>query len=232
MKLIGLVGGISWSSTILYYKYLNELSNSYLKDERYARVVLYSLEYSEVNKYVVQNNWEQVKNLCAEAAIKLQDVGADFILLGSNTIHKVASLVEKEISVPLLSIIDATAKEVAKNQFSTVGLLGTNYTMQGNFFKDCLSAKYGINIKVPNKQDREFVHKLIYEKLVHNRIENLPHSEIKSITNRLIDDGVEAIILGCTELSLLNCQSYCSSKIFDTTQIHAKSAVDFALERI
>ena len=228
MKVIGLIGGLSWVSTVEYYKIINEEINKRLGGLNSAKCIIYSVNFEEIINYQLKNNWKGIGELLANAALALQRAGADFVLICANTMHKVADYVESKISIPLLHIADATAKEILKKNISTVGLLGTKITMEEDFYKKRIE-KYGINVIIPDETDREKINNIIYQELCKNLILEKSKREFLNIIKKLINRGAEGIILGCTELPLLAKGLKINIPLFDTTKIHALSAVEYAL---
>lgn len=228
MKTIGLIGGTSWYSTIDYYRLINELVNKKLGGNEAAKMVLYSVNYGEIVKLTKAGNWDSISEIMTDAAKKLEVAGADCILLGANTMHYVADKVEAKITVPLIHITDATAKEIKKKGITTVALLGTKYTMQLDFYKDKLST-HGINTIIPDEEGIEFVNDSIYNELGKGLVLPQTKENYLRLIEQLEKQGAEGVILGCTEIPLLISQEDCSIPIFNTTIIHATAAVDFAL---
>lgn len=228
MKVIGLIGGLSWVSTVEYYKIINEEINKRLGGLSSAKCIIYSVNFEEIVNRQLKNDWKGIGELLANAALALQRAGADFVLICANTMHKVADYIESKISIPLLHIADATAKEILKKNISIVGLLGTKTTMEEDFYKKRIE-KYGINVIIPDETDREKINNIIYQELCKNLILEKSKREFLNIIKKLVDRGAEGIILGCTELPLLAKGLKISIPLFDTTKIHALSAVEYAL---
>ena len=230
MKTIGLIGGTTWYSTIDYYRYINELVNNKLGGDETAKVILNSVNYGEIKKLTLKNDWDSIANIICTAARKTQAAGADCILLCANTMHHIADKVEQAITIPLIHIADATANEIKKADLKTVALLGTKYTMQLNFLKDRLLT-HGINPLIPDEDGIEKVNAAIFNELGKGII--LPETKqlFIKIINQLISQGAQGVILGCTEIPLLIKPADCSLPLFDTTFIHATAAVDFALAK-
>jgi aspartate racemase len=228
MKTIGLVGGITWYSTIDYYRYINELVNKKAGGDEAAKIILNSVNYGEIKKFTLENDWKSIASVISGAAKRTGDAGADCILLCANTMHNIAGEVQQAIAVPLIHIADATANEIKKTGLKTVALLGTKYTMQFDFFKERLST-YRINTLIPDENDIQKINEAIYNELGKGII--LPETKklFIGIMDKLIHKGAQGIILGCTEIPLLIKPEDCSVPLFDTTFIHASAAVDFAL---
>ena len=228
MKTIGLVGGITWHSSLDYYRIINEQINTMLGEDNTAKIILYSINYGEIKKLTHEENWDQIINIICHAAKKIEQAGADCLLIGANTMHKIADEVQSSINIPLIHIADATAKEIKKKNISTIALLGTKYTMQFNFFRDKL-AEYEIETIIPGEEDVQMVNDSIYNELAKGIILSQTKQNYLHLINKLIEQGAEGIILGCTEIPLLIKQQDCSVPVFDTTYIHAMAAVNFAL---
>jgi len=230
LKIIGLIGGMSWESTIPYYRQLNETVRERLGGLHSARVILYSVDFHEIEQLQHSGDWQAAGGVLADAARALEAAGADFIVLCTNTMHRVAPAIEEAVRIPLLHIADPTADAIKRSGFSTVGLLGTRFTMEQAFYKDRLRDQHGLNVLVPAPPDREVVHRVIYEELCLGKIVAESRCECRRIMASLVDQGAEAIILGCTEISLLVGQSDAAVPLFDTTVIHARKAAERALE--
>lgn len=229
MKIIGLIGGMSWESTVPYYRQVNESVKERLGGLHSAKIILYSVDFHEVEWLQHSGNWEAAGALLADAARALESAGADFLVLCTNTMHKVAPAIEAAVRIPLLHIADATAEQITNGGLSNVGLLGTRFTMEQAFYKDRLRERHGIKVLIPNDPDREIVHRVIYEELCRGQVVNESRTEYRRIMADLVKQGAEAIILGCTEISLLVGQGDSSIPLFDTTSIHARKAAEWAL---
>ena len=230
MKIIGLIGGMSWESTVPYYRQINETVKGRLGGLHSARIILYSLDFHEIERLQHAGDWQAAGTLLADAARALEAAGADFLVLCTNTMHKVASAIEAAVRIPLLHIADPTADEIRSAGFSAVGLLGTRFTMEQAFYKERLQERHGLKVLVPALPDREVIHRIIYEELCLGKIANESRSEYRRIMASLVEQGAEAIILGCTEISLLIGQNDATVPLFDTTAIHARKAAERALE--
>ncbi|MBY6112672.1 aspartate/glutamate racemase family protein [Halomonas sp. YLB-10] len=228
MKTIGLLGGMSWESTVSYYQVINRDVNHALGGHHSAKIALISLDFAEVEAFQHQGRWEDAAGLLADAAWRVQEAGADLIVLCTNTMHKVARDIEKAVDIPLLHIADATADALIADGVKRVGLLGTCFTMEQGFYKDRLEA-YGIEVQVPEKAQRDQVHRIIYDELCHGEIEQASRQVMLSIMEELKAGGAEAVILGCTEIALLVAQADTEIPLYDTTAIHARRAVELAL---
>ncbi len=228
MKTIGLIGGLTWYSSIDYYRYINEAVNKKLGGDEAGRIILYSVNYGEIKKLTHQNNWAAIADIICNAAIKLQNSGANIILLGANTMHYIFNNVEKAVSIPILHIADATAIEIKNKNLKKVALLGTKYTMQFDFFKERL-AQFGIKTLIPCETEIEIINSAIYNELAKGIFLRETKEKFLTVINNLKQHGAEGVILGCTEIPLLIKQDDCDVPVFDTTLIHASAAVEFAL---
>lgn len=230
MKTIGLLGGMSWESTLEYYKMINEGIKERLGGLHSAKIAMVSVDFEPIEKLQHQGRWGEMAKMLSNDAKSMEKAGADFLLICTNTMHKVATDIENSIRIPLLHIADATAEELINEDIKTVGLLGTAFTMEEDFYKGRLTKKYGLKVITPNKQDREIIHKIIYNELCLGRIKENSKKEYLRIISELGKNGAEGVILGCTEIGLLVKQSDTDIKLFDTTQIHAKKAVETAIK--
>jgi aspartate racemase len=230
MKVIGLVGGMSWESTAEYYRIINQTVKERLGGHNSAKILLYSVNFSELVKLQRQGGWEEATEFVCEAARRVELGGADCILICTNTMHKMAAEVQRAVMIPLLHIADATAMAIKKKGIGRVALLGTKYTMEEEFYKGRLRAKYGFKVLIPPKEDRNIINQIIYDELCLGRIEEESKKLFVRIIGALENKGAEGVILGCTEISLLIKGHDTPLELFDTTAIHAQAAVDFALE--
>jgi aspartate racemase len=228
MKTLGLIGGLSWFSTAEYYRIINQLTNERLGDSNSAKLFLYSINFNEFKTLQEDGDWQQIEIMLSDIARQLENAGADCILMCSNTPHCVADGVQKKINIPLLHIAEETAKEIAKQRITKVGLLGTRFTMEHSFFRNRLS-KHNIQTGIPEAEDRDFIHSSIFNQLTKGIFNPETKNRYLEIIEILREDGAEGIILGCTEISFLIKQEDCTLPLFDTTAIHSKSAVDFML---
>lgn len=228
MKTIGLIGGMSWESSIEYYRMINEQVRIQLGGLHSAKCLMYSVNFEEIERYQSEGNWKKAGETLGEVALSLEKGGADFIVICSNTMHMVLDYIEERIRIPVLHIADATANQIHEHGIRTVGLLGTKYTMEQNFYKQRLESN-GIKVLIPNEQDREIVNKVIYEELCLGNIQSDSKAHYKEVIERLIQDGAEGIILGCTEIGLLIKPEDSNVPLFDTTLIHASEAVHKSL---
>ncbi|RQM77111.1 aspartate/glutamate racemase family protein [Aeromonas jandaei] len=229
MKCIGLLGGMSWESTVSYYQALNRGVRAKLGGLHSARVLLNSVDFAEIELLQHAGDWPATARLLAAEARKLQDGGADFLLIGTNTMHKVAPEIEAAIDIPLLHIADATARRLQADGIKRVGLLGTRFTMEQDFYKGRLQTHFGLEVLVPAEAERERVHRIIYDELCLGEIRDASRAEYLAIIAGLAAAGAEAVILGCTEIALLVGEAQAAVPLYDTTAIHAEAAVTLAL---
>lgn len=223
MKTIGLLGGMSWESTVTYYQVINETIKKELGGLHSAKCILYSVDFDEIETYQSRGEWDKSAEVLAQAAQALERAGADFIIICTNTMHKVATEIRQKITIPLLHIADTTAMELKKSRIKKVGLLGTKYTMQQEFYKKVLQDN-GIEVIVPDDADIEVVNRIIYDELCLGKITAPSKAAYLRIISELSQQGAQGIILGCTEIGLLVKQSDTSVPLFDTTLIHAEKA--------
>lgn len=229
MKTIGLLGGMSWESTAGYYRAINEGVKKSLGGLHSAKIVLYSVDFEPIEQLQHKGDWEGTAKILSDAALKIQAAGADFLLICTNTMHKVAPDIEKAIRIPILHIADATAQVLVGKGIKTAGLLGTAFTMEQDFYKGRLMQKYGLGVLVPNEPDRKIVHDVIYQELCLGQIIEKSKKEYLRIIESLANQGAEVVILGCTEIGLLVNQSDTDIELCDTTLIHAEKAVEYAI---
>jgi len=229
MKTIGLLGGMSWESTVGYYREINEGVKQKLGGLHSAKIVLYSVDFDPIEKLQHSGDWDATGIILADAARCVEAGGADFLLICTNTMHKVAEQIESAISIPLLHIADATAEALLQAGVKTVGLLGTAFTMEQEFYKGRLSGQYGIDVVVPDAPDRKLVHDIIYQELCLGRVEQSSKQEYIRIVDEITEMGAEGVILGCTEIGMLITQEDTKTALYDTTKIHAAKAVERAI---
>lgn len=229
MKTIGLLGGMSWESTTDYYRLINTLVKQHLGGLHSAKIVLYSVDFAEIETLQQQGNWQQAAQLLTEAALNIEKASADFLVICTNTMHIVAEQIQQKINIPLVHIADATGEALLAQNIKTVGLLGTAFTMEKEFYKGRLTNNYGLNVITPNEQDRQQVHQIIYHELCVGSIKPESKQTYLAIIDKLVAEGAEAIILGCTEIGMLIKQQDTKIPLFDTTSIHAEKAVKLAL---
>lgn len=229
MKTIGLIGGMSWESTVPYYRQINEAIKAALGGLHSAKIVLYSVDFHDVDQLQQAGDWEAAGELMAAAARALQAAGADFLVLCTNTMHKVVPAIESAVTIPLLHIADPTAEAITRAGYTRVGLLGTRFTMEQAFYRDRLSAHHGLQVMIPNPADRDRVHRVIYGELCLGTVSSDSRNEYRRIIADLVAQGAQAVILGCTEISLLIGPADSAVPLFDTTAIHAGKAAEWAL---
>jgi len=230
MKTIGLIGGISWQSSVTYYQVINRRTNELLGGSHSAKVLMYSVDFDEVARMQHEGRWDDFKQLLIDIASRLEQGGADVFLICANTPHIVADAIEKTIGIPLLHIGDAVGEVIQRAGMKKVGLLGTRFTMEKDFLK-LRFERFGIEAIVPEKDDREIVHSVIYSELVNGDIRDKSRNEYLRIIDKLTANGAEGVVLGCTEIPLLIKPSDTDVALFDTAEIHAEWAVDVALGR-
>ncbi len=228
MKTIGLIGGITWLSTLDYYRLINQMMNEKLSGDASAKILMSSLNFEEIKSLTIAEDWDGIASVMLTEVTKLEEAGADCILLCANTMHKIAEEIEVSLSVPLIHIAVETGKEIVNKQLSTVALLGTRYTMQLDFYKDKL-AEQGIKTIIPNEEEIHYINAAIYNEMGNGIFLPERKEGFLKIINRLISEGAEGIILGCTEIPILIKQKDVSVPVFDTTAIHSAAAVEFAL---
>jgi aspartate racemase len=228
MKTIGLIGGMSWESTALYYRQINEATRERLGGLHSARLLLYSVDFHDVELLQREGDWDQAGALLADAARSLALAGADFLVICTNTMHKVAPAIEAAVDIPLLHVVDAVARPIKQAGHATVGLLGTRFTMEQAFYRDRLRERHGLNVLVPPQADRDRVHRMVYEELCLGQVVPASRTQLVRIIAELVANGAQAIILGCTELTMLIGPDDVNAPLFDTTAVHARAAVDMA----
>lgn len=225
MKTIGLIGGMSWESSLEYYRIINEKTKENLGGLHSAKILLFSVNFQEIELLQHRGDWEELTKIMIEAATTLEKAGADFIVICTNTMHKMAEDIERSVSIPLLHIADASAKAIKERGLTKVGLLGTKFTMEQDFYKKRLEDKHGLEVITPDEIDREIVHSVIYEELCLGKISPKSKKEYLRIISKLKKSGAQGVILGCTEIPLLLQQRDVSLPLFDTTEIHSEYAV-------
>lgn len=228
-KVIGLIGGMSWESSAEYYRIINEKVRDRLGALHSARCLMWSFDFAEIEALQHAGRWDKATELLVEAAKRLERGGADFLLICTNTMHRMADDVQAAVSIPLLHIADPTAERIKAAGFKRIGLLGTAFTMEQDFYKGRLAARHGLDVLVPGEDDRRTVHRVIYDELVQGRVEAKSRDAYRQIIARLVARGAEAVILGCTEIMLLVRPEDSAVPLFDTTAIHADAAVERAL---
>lgn len=229
MKTIGLIGGMSWESSIEYYRIINQQVQAQLGGLHSAKSVLVSVDFAEIEALQRSGNWTEATRVMIAAARAVEQGGADFVLICTNTMHKMAAEVQANITIPLLHIVDATAERITAQGLGTIGLLGTRFTMEEDFYKGRLEEKFGLKVLIPPQVEREIIHRVIYEELVLGQIRIESKQAYLQVIAGLIERGAQGIILGCTEIGLLVKPGDASVPLFDTTQLHAEAAVAEAL---
>lgn len=230
MKTLGLLGGMSWESTIPYYRTINQVVGRRLGGLHSAKILLHSFDFEPIEQLQHSGRWDACGALLRDAAQGLQRAGADGLLICTNTMHRVADEVEAGVSIPLLHIADATAEAIASHGVRRVGLLGTRFTMEEAFYRGRLEERFGLEIQIPESQDRELVHRVIYDELCRGRIEEASRGEYVRIVNGLVNKGCQGVVLGCTEIGLLLRPGDATVPLFDTAAIHAEAAARWALD--
>ena len=229
MKTIGLIGGMSWESSIEYYRIINETAKEKLGGLHSAKSLMVTVDFAEIEKLQHADRWDEAGQILVKCAQDLERGGADFIVLCTNTMHKLADQITANVNIPFLHIADATAEKIVEAGIKRIGLLGTRFTMEHDFYKGRLINNFGLDVLIPEKTDREIVHRVIYEELVLGKIVESSRVEYKRIMNELLANGAEGIILGCTEIELLIKENDSHAPLFPTTKIHAIAAVEKAL---
>jgi aspartate racemase len=229
MKTIGLIGGTSWESTLEYYRILNQEIQKRLGTSHSARILMYSVDFNDVERCITAGKMDELLQLLCNAAQKIEQGGADCLLICANTMHMLAPAIQSKIKIPLVHIAKATLKKVIENNFTKIGLLGTKPTMEMDFYKNIFSEK-GVEVLIPNNEDRQFIHDTIFKELFSGELKETTRKRFLTIMENLVLLGAQGIILGCTEIPLLIKQEHTPIPLFDTTYIHAHAGVDFALE--
>ncbi|MBA7503273.1 L-aspartate/glutamate-specific racemase [subsurface metagenome] len=230
MKKIGLIGGMSWESSLEYYRIINETVKQKLGGLHSAKCVMYSVDFDEIEKLQHQGKWEDLTKIMIDCAQRLEKAGANLVIICTNTMHKMAGEVESSINIPLLHIADATAEKIKGKGFKKVGLLGTKFTMVEDFYKGRLIDKHAIEVIIPNSEEMQIIHDIIFNELCLGEIKETSKEQYKKIIINLAEKGAEGVILGCTEIPLLIKQEDVEVPLFDTTRIHAEFAVDYAIK--
>jgi aspartate racemase len=229
MQTIGLIAGMSWESSVEYYRIFNETVRERLGGLHSAQCLIYSVDFAEIEVLQRENRWEEAGLEMAAAAQRLERGGAGLIVLGTNTMHISTDVIQNSVSIPFLHIVDPTAERICAQGFHTIGLLGTRFTMEKDFYVGRLKSKYGLNVLVPENEERELVHRVIYDELCLGQVCEPSRQRYREIIARLVARGAQGIILGCTEIGLLVKPEDSSVPLFDTTRLHAEAAVDWAL---
>ena len=230
MKTIGLIAGMSWESSLLYYRLINEGVKQRLGGLHSAQILMYSVDFAPIEKLQHAGDWEGAAEIMVDAARRLEAGGADFFLIASNTMHQVADIVSAAVDIPLLHIADATAEVLVRNGVGRIGLLGTAFTMELDFYRKRISEQFKIDVVVPELHDRQMVHDIIYQELCQGQIESESREVYLAIIDRMREQNIDGVILGCTEIGMLLQPQHTDIKLYDTSAIHAQQAVDQALE--
>lgn len=228
MRTIGLLGGMSWESTALYYRWINEGVRDRLGGLHSAKIVLDSVDFAEIEVLQVKDDWDAAGRILAKRAAALESAGADGVVLCTNTMHLVADAIESAIRIPFLHLADATAERIRAAGYTKVGLLGTRFTMEQAFYRDRLAA-HGLEVRVPTPEQRDVVHEVIYQELVLGIVSEASRHKVAAIIHALTENGAEAVIEGCTEITMLNLSRLVVPPLFDTTRIHAEAVVDWLI---
>lgn len=232
MKTIGLIGGMSWESSLEYYRLLNEGVKARLGGLHSARCIMLSVDFAEIEALQRSGEWDQSAQLLASAAASLERAGADCVVLCTNTMHKVAGAMQAAVSIPMIHIADPTAERICRAGYKRIGLLGTRFTMEEDFYKQRLVDRFGLDVLIPNTEQRDCIHRVIYDELVLGLVRDGSRRAYTAIIADLVEQGAQAIILGCTEIGLLVKPEDSPVPLFDTTSIHAEAAVEFALREL
>ncbi|MCE7733505.1 MAG: aspartate/glutamate racemase family protein [Candidatus Heimdallarchaeota archaeon] len=229
MKIIGLIGGMSWESSAIYYRVINQTVKRKLGGTHSAKSIMISVDFDEIEKMQANDEWVPLRKLMKDIAVTLEMAGADVIVICTNTMHKVADGIDQVVNIPLLHIADPTAESVKSAGITKIGLLGTKFTMEEDFYKGRLASKHGLDVIIPDEDERDVVHNIIYQELVLGHIKSSSREKLITIINNLIQKGAEGVILGCTEIGLLIGEADVIIPVFDTTLLHALAAVEFVL---
>jgi aspartate racemase len=232
MKTIGLIGGMSWESTVHYYQILNSEIHRRLGGHHSAKIVLVSVDFAEIEELQRQSRWQDAGECMARAARQVENGGADFLVLCTNTMHMQAPEIIAAVKIPFLHIADATAQAIQAQGLTAVGLLGTRFTMEKDFYKSRLERQFGLQVKIPSPAERDEIHHIIYDELVHGQVLDVSRQVYRQAILNLVAQGAQGIIFGCTEIGMLVSQADSPVPVFDTTQIHALAAVSFALNSL
>jgi len=232
MKTIGLIGGMTWRSSAEYYRIVNEIIQTKLGGLHSAQCLMYSVDFAGIEQLQLEGRWDEAGQAMAAAAQRLERGGADFIVLCTNTMHKLAPYIEKAVSIPMLHIADPTAEAIQAAGIKRIGLLGTGFTMEQEFYRGRLVEKFGLDVLIPDADERAIIHRVIYEELGLGIIKDESREAYKRVINHLVERGAQGIILGCTEIMLLISADDCPVPSFDTTTLHAVAAADHALEHV
>ncbi|MCD4793076.1 MAG: aspartate/glutamate racemase family protein [Bacteroidales bacterium] len=229
MKVIGLIGGMTWKSTSVYYQLLNEITNEKLGGRHSCECILYSVDFDEIERLQHRGDWQQLADIMSKAAGKLEKAGADMIVICANTMHKTADEIEDRVNIPVVHIADAVAVEVKEQNLQKIGLIGTKFIMEHDFYKNRIKKTFDIDVISPKGRDMITIHRIIFDELIYGTVKEESKKRYLEIINKLTERGAEGIILGCTEISILLNQSDINIPIFDTIRIHVEKAVEFAI---
>lgn len=229
MKTIGLIGGMSWESSMEYYRIINEAAKEKLGGLHSASCLMYSFDFQRIEKLQHEGDWEALTGLMIDAAKRLERGGAEMIVICTNTMHKMADDIEASVGLPLLHIVDVTAEEIKSKNMKTVGLLGTRFTMEQDFYRERLEKKHSLEVIIPEEREREIIHSILYNELCLGKIKDMSKETFRQIIGSLVRRGAEGVILGCTEIPLLVEKKDYETALFDTTELHARAAVEYAL---
>lgn len=229
MKTLGLIGGMSWESTVPYYREINQTVKATLGGLHSAKIILYSVDFAEIEHLQATDQWDAAGDLLADVAQKLEQAGADGLVLCTNTMHKVANAIARAVHIPLLHIADPTARAIQESGLHTVGLLGTRFTMEQDFYRSRLEHQHGLSVLTPPEADRDAVHRIIYQELCLGQVREVSRQTYLRVIEDLRQQGAQAVILGCTEIALLVQPHHCTLPLFDTTALHARNAAQWAL---
>jgi len=230
LKTIGLIGGMSWESSLLYYRLINQDIKQRLGGLHSAQLLMYSVDFAPIEKLQHEGDWDGATKILIDAARRLEAGGADFFLIGTNTMHQVADAVAGAVDIPLLHIADATGEVLRQDHVRRIGLLGTAFTMELGFYRDRIEQQYGIDVVVPEMHDRQMVHDIIYQELCQGQVDDESREVYLAIIDRLRAQQIDGVILGCTEIGMLLDSRHTDIRLYDTTAIHAQQAVDYALQ--
>lgn len=230
MKTIGLIGGMSWESSLEYYRIMNEKVRDELGELHSAKIIFQSVDFQQIKVLQDEGKWNKLTEIMISISKNLESAGAEMIVICANTMHKMADSIQNNINIPIIHIADSTAQIIRAHKIKKVGLLGTKFTMENDFYVKRLSERHGLNVIIPAEEQRQIIHNVIFDELCRGRIEIRSKDMVLKVIDDLIDDGAEGVILGCTELPLLIKQSDVSQKLFNTTRIHAESAVLKAIQ--
>jgi aspartate racemase len=231
VKTIGLLGGMSWESTVSYYQIVNRAVGAELGGLHSARILLYSVDFEQIERLQHADRWDEAGSRLAEAAVVLEGAGADFLVLCTNTMHRVAPAIEARVRIPLLHIADPTAQAIRASGFSNVALLGTRFTMEQDFYRGRLEREFDLEVQVPDSSSREMIHRVIYQELCRGVLSESSREELRRVVSDLVRIGAQGVILGCTEIGLLLRPQDVSVPLFDTALLHAEAAASLALGR-